>query len=192
MGGGNEHGFNQKKRKGGKNLKRYFRHNTKRITEGFCFLFNRINSFYYYIHKSTNNVSMQQWFLAFFSIFSNIDESFIECVIKSTGYFKEKRVETFMFQKPKENIFIYRPGDIGFDEEGTCSWNIREHTRERISLPTSSSTLSLCCEQYSILRAISSFKCFSTVGHNGLIYSIFQILDEMQCNQLMACFANTV
>lgn len=41
---------------------------------------------------------MQQWFLAFFSIFSNIDESFIECVIKSTGYFKEKRVETFMFQ----------------------------------------------------------------------------------------------
>jgi hypothetical protein len=30
------------------------------------------------------------------------------------------------------NIFIYKPGDIGFDEEGTCSWNIREHTREDI------------------------------------------------------------
>lgn len=51
--------------------------------------------------------------------------------------------------------------------------------------------LSLWVVRNIVLRAISSFKCFSTVGHNDLIYSIFLILDEMQCNQL-ACFANTV
>jgi hypothetical protein len=89
------------------------------------------------------------------------------------------------------NIFIYRPGDIGFDEEGTCSWNISESTQESGYHYLHHLLLSLWVVSNIVLRAISSFKCFSTVGHNDLIYSIFLILDEMQCNQL-ACFANTV